>query len=204
MGKWGKAFPLWKDACLVWIFCLPCELSEYSGKEMLWLVRLVHFKGIGLEALSGALESQLELLLSPFFPSLFKAEWLYRTCQLASEGLGSINAGTWGSSSSFHFFLGNFNPWKTRLQNPSNFNPSKTQLGYQVTEFALTQTFTLGFGTVLTDGEGCCIIQWFTHFLCMKGTIVWHRFQGNSLFGPIWEICHVICRSRLWSSQLPR
>lgn len=55
---------------------MPCELSEYSGKEMLWLVRLVHFKGIGLEALSGALESQLELLLSPFFPSLFKAEWL--------------------------------------------------------------------------------------------------------------------------------
>lgn len=53
---------------------------------------LVHFKGIGLEALSGALESQLELLLSPSFPSLFKAEWLYGTCQLTSERLVLVQA----------------------------------------------------------------------------------------------------------------
>lgn len=125
MGKWGKAFPLWKDACLVWIFCLPCELSEYSGKEMLWLVRLVHFKGIGLEALSGALESQLELLLSPSFPSLFKAEWLYGTCQLTSEGLGRINPGTWGSSSSFQFFLAILTPPKHKSGIPPILTPPK-------------------------------------------------------------------------------
>lgn len=199
MGEWGKAFSLWKDACLIWIFCLPWKLSEYSGKQM-----LVHFKGIGLEALSGALESQLELLLSPSFPSLFKAEWLYGTCQLTSERLGSISAGTWGSSWSFQFFLAILTPPKIQVQNPCDFNPSKTQLSYQVTEFALTQTLTLGFGRVLTGGKGCCIIQWFTHFLCMKGSIVWQWFQGNSLFGPAWEIRHGICRNRLWSSQLPR
>lgn len=70
MGEGRKDFPLWKDACLIWIFCLPCELGEYSGKQMLQFARLVHLKGIGLEALSGALESQLELLLSASFPSL--------------------------------------------------------------------------------------------------------------------------------------
>lgn len=104
---------------------MPCELSEYSGKEMLWLVRLVHFKGIGLEALSGALESQLELLLSPSFPSLFKAEWLYGTCQLTSEGLGSINAGTWGSSSSFQFFLAILTPKKHKSKIPPILTPPK-------------------------------------------------------------------------------
>lgn len=158
MGEWGKAFPLWKDACLIRIFCLPCKLSEYSGKQMLWLMRLVHFKGIGLEALSGALESQLELLLSPSFPSLFKAECLYGTCQLTSERLGSINAGTWGSSSSFQFFLAILTPPKHKSNPPPILTPPK-QLSYQVTEFALTHSLTLGFGRVLTDGKGCCIIQ---------------------------------------------
>lgn len=104
---------------------MPCELSEYSGKEMLWLVRLVHFKGIGLEALSGALESQLELLLSPSFLSLFKAEWLYGTCQLTLEGLGSINAGTWGSSSSFRFSLAILTPPENKPKIPPILTPPK-------------------------------------------------------------------------------
>lgn len=92
---------------------------------MLGLVRLVHFKGIGLEALSGALESQLELLLSPSFPSTFKAEWLYGTCQLTSERLGSINAGNWGSSAGFRLFLAILTPLKHKSKIPSILTPPK-------------------------------------------------------------------------------
>lgn len=55
----------------MWIFCLPCELGEYSGKQMLWLARLVRFKGIGLEALSGALDrSWSSRSLPPSLPCL--------------------------------------------------------------------------------------------------------------------------------------
>lgn len=46
------------------------------------------------------------------FPSLFKAEWLYGTCQLASERLGSIHVGTCGSSVSFPFIWAILTPPK--------------------------------------------------------------------------------------------
>lgn len=147
--KEGRLSSPLKDACLIWIFCLPCELGEYSGKQMLRLARLVHLKGIGLEALSGALESQLELLFPASFPSPFKAEWLYGTCQLTSEWLGSINAGTWGSSASFPLIWAILTPPKHK----------SSTLALARHWFCLNPVPCAWFGRVLTDRKGAALFN---------------------------------------------